>query len=419
MEIQRKHVEIFMVASFLIKNHGYKFVTVHQNEDELWLGNPSNIEFPVIRVSSTTTESVFFERNRILEMHNMILKVLKREGRLLDLHISEETSVDTDPDFEQAVLKDGVIYGKNLSYYFPLLKSSITPFSDAKEEFARLNRDLEDYQTEKKEQKKKLKKIGHIRISHIIIAICVLVFIAVHSIANLGHFSTSSVAISLGAYYRNAVTVYGQYWRFITVGLFHVDVWHLLMNMYSLWIVGPQIEEIFGKKQFLLILVISVLSGSALMYVMDNAVYAVGLSGGIYGLVAAFVVFSYTKGLFKIPSFRNSIFQMLMINLLINFMPGIAVSAHIGGFIGGLLTAYLIVDYKPWQEIKKHTVLAVMLIAAFLAYRSMKIKTVDSPFVGTDIEMVRFYHSIGLDGYADRLTEKAVKFYNVPRGYFE
>lgn len=418
MEIDRKQVEVFMVASFLIKNHGYKFVTVHQNQDEIWLGNASNMEFPVIRVSSTTTEAIFFDRNRILQVHNMILKALKREGRLLDLHLSDETEVETDPDFEQSILNHGVIYGKNVSHYFPLLKSAVTPFDDPKAEFARLNRELEDYQRDHKKQKEKMKRFHGLRLTHGIIILCVVMFALIHLVTNLVGVYNTSAAILFGAYYRNAIVVYHEYWRFLTVGLTHISVWHLLMNMYSLSMIGPQIEDVFGKRNFLLILLGSTITGSMLMYIVDNTVLAVGISGGLYGLMAAFIVFAYSKGLFRIVAFRNSILQMLMINLLINLMPNIAVSAHLGGFIGGLILSFLLLDYKPWKELKKHAAMAGMIILIFFGYRAIQINTVDQPFLASDIEVIQTIENVGFHRIAEGMIEKAETFYQYPVSQF-
>ncbi len=415
MNIDRKQVEVFMVASFLIKNHGYRFVTLHQHQDEIWLGNASNMEFPVIRISSSTTESVFFDRNRILQVHQAILKVLRREGRLLDLHISNETEVETDPDFEQVVLNQGELYGKNISHYFPLIRNAITPFDDPKEEFARLNRELEDVQAARRKQKRKLSPLGKLKATTVIIVLCVLVFGLDHLISSVGNYMISSVSVALGAYYRNAIIVYHQFWRFITVGLHHLSIWHLLMNMFSLRVLGPQLEESFGWKKFLLILIFSTFTGSLLMYVVDTTPFAVGISGGLYGCMAAYFVYAYSRGLFRVGAFRNAIMQTLFLNLMINLMPNVAVSAHLGGFLGGLLISFFLIDYKPWQPMKKHAAIAAMVILIFLGYRGITEKKTATLYY-EDLEMIEIYRDAHLDGLARHLSEQAAEYYQIRIG---
>lgn len=410
MEVTKKHVELFMVASFLIKNHGYRFVTVHQHEDELWLGNPSNTEFPVIRISSTTVESVYFDRNRIMSLHSAISKALKTEARLLDIHISNETVVEADDDFEQTVLNQGNLYGKNIATHFPLIKNAITPFDDPKKEFARLNRDLEVSMAQKRKQKKKLSWRSKVNATNVITAVCILVYLLNHAVANFGGYMQSSASIALGCYYRGAVTAYHQYWRFLTVGFHHLSIWHLLMNLSSLRAIGPQLEQFFGWKKFLGLLFFSIVSGSIFMHTLDNTVFAVGLSGGLYGCLAVWLVYAYTRGLFRVPTFRSHIFQMIMMNLLINFMPNVAVTAHLGGFVGGLIVGVILVDYKPWKSMKKHMVIAYCLIVAFIGWRWIDHHPEPELYM-EDIEMVEIYYDANMDFYADHLSDKIEEYY--------
>lgn len=413
MELTRDKVEIFMVALFLIKNHGYKFITVHQKEDELWMGNPKNEEFPVIRISSGKTDSVFFDSQRILEIHHAALRAFRCDAKLLDLHISDETETFDDSKFVQTILNHGNIYGKDIRYCFPLIQSSITSFSDPKEEYARLNRELEDYQAQLIQSKKKMEK-NKIKMTYVIMAICLVVFaldyLCYYAFSS-SNYSIYSICLALGGYFRNCIVIHHQYWRLLTGAFHHLDLWHIVMNLLSLKSIGPILEEAYGKKKFLGIFLFSVLVGNLFVYVLTDATLVVGISGGLYGCMAAWLVYAYTHGLFRIPSFRKSVIRILLINLFLNLLPNVSFEGHLGGFIGGLLISLALVDYKPWQQMKKHALIASMLITVVLALKVITIQPQDLPLYYDHMEMIELYDEIGLDKYADKLYEDLIEYY--------
>ena len=65
-----------------------------QAQDEIWLGNPKHPEYPVIRLSQTRLSTVFFDKTRILKIHQSIRNLFRRNCDLLDIHISDEAVQD-------------------------------------------------------------------------------------------------------------------------------------------------------------------------------------------------------------------------------------------------------------------------------------------------------------------------------------
>ena len=43
---------------------------------------------------------------------------------------------------------------------------------------------------------------------------------------------------------------YHQWWRFVTPMFLHVNLPHLFINMFSLWMVGPYVEKLYGSAKF-------------------------------------------------------------------------------------------------------------------------------------------------------------------------
>ena len=135
----------------------------------------------------------------------------------------------------------------------------------------------------------------------------------------------------------------GAYWQLITSSFTHVEIWHIAANMLALYSIGPQIEAALGRTRFLALYFLSGLVGSTLVYWLSSENgYSLGASGAIYGLFGALAVIVH-----KIGGDLRSVAGLLLINLVITFaVPNISWQAHLGGFLGGVLVAGLIV-YAP------------------------------------------------------------------------
>jgi membrane associated rhomboid family serine protease len=134
----------------------------------------------------------------------------------------------------------------------------------------------------------------------------------------------------------------GEVYRLVTSGFLHAGLFHLLVNMYSLWILGTLLEPGVGRLRFLLIYFVSLLSGSfgALLLTPDR--FTVGASGAIFGLMGAAVIVMRNRG---IDPMQSGLPLWIGINLVFSFaVPGISVGGHIGGLIGGSLAAIALFD---------------------------------------------------------------------------
>jgi multisubunit Na+/H+ antiporter MnhB subunit len=134
------------------------------------------------------------------------------------------------------------------------------------------------------------------------------------------------------------------------------------VNLFSLSILSRAMENYLGVWKFLLILFGSVIGGSIFLFCTAGNTVGVGLSGGLYGLLAGYVFTIYEAGGMKIPQVRTGVMQTIVINLFINFMPGVAWQAHLGGAITGLL---LLMAFQPRRSDKKallHARIALVLL---------------------------------------------------------
>lgn len=159
-----------------------------------------------------------------------------------------------------------------------------------------------------------------------------------------------------------------EWWRLGTAMFLHVNLLHLLFNMYVLYLLGPQLERLLGHTRFLVLFLLAGFGGNvASFWFSDPRVVSAGASGAIFGLMAALVVVGH--------SVRADITQILVligINLAIGFVAGgIDWRAHLGGMVVGAAVA-AIFAYAPRrgrtavQVVGCVVVLAVLLGAAII-----------------------------------------------------
>jgi rhomboid protease GluP len=138
--------------------------------------------------------------------------------------------------------------------------------------------------------------------------------------------------------------VQGEYWRIFTYMWFHGGLLHLFMNMTALQVTGFLCGRFFGMTPTLLIYIFSGLFAGLAMIFGHPKALGVGASGAIFGLLGAISVF-----LFRVQAEPNSaldrlkknVWKTLILNLFISLLPGISFSAHLGGFIFGVIAGMI------------------------------------------------------------------------------
>ena len=161
----------------------------------------------------------------------------------------------------------------------------------------------------------------------------------------------------------------GEYYRLITAAFLHGGVLHLFCNMYSLYVVGTQIETLLGKWKFLVIYLISAITASLLSGVLGTSL-SVGASGAIFGLLGALVYFGYHYRLYLGNSLLYNIIPVILINLSIGFyISGIDNYAHIGGLIGGIFSSMMVgIEGKTDKTDRINGTIITVVFVAFLTY---------------------------------------------------
>lgn len=141
----------------------------------------------------------------------------------------------------------------------------------------------------------------------------------------------------------------GQLYRLVSVTLVHGGFLHLFLNLYALWIVGPVVESIWGKRLFVLFYLLTAIGGSTGSFLFSHAA-SVGASGAIFGLVG--VILAGTMAHHPVLDRRAraivpQLGMFVIINLVFGFVSqaggfNIDNAAHIGGLLTGLWLGFVV-----------------------------------------------------------------------------
>jgi len=153
-------------------------------------------------------------------------------------------------------------------------------------------------------------------------------------------FLLGDVLIANFALFAPSVTN-GQWWSLITAGFLHGSIIHLLFNVYILWVLGSQLENIVGKVKFIIIYFGSLLGGSLASYLFSPfGSYSIGASGAIFGLMGAMLVVGRKRNLDI-----SQITTLVVINVVIGFvLSGIDWRAHLGGLAVGAFITWVLIN---------------------------------------------------------------------------
>ncbi len=137
-------------------------------------------------------------------------------------------------------------------------------------------------------------------------------------------------------------------WQIITYSVLHGDFFHLLFNMFAVWMFGNRIEAVWGARRLGLAYLIAVISGGVAQVIVGNMLYSngapiIGASAGVFGILLAYaLVFPRDRIMLLIPPIPLpapvfvGIYAILELYFgLTGSGNGVAHFAHLGGLLGG------------------------------------------------------------------------------------
>ena len=196
-----------------------------------------------------------------------------------------------------------------------------------------------------------------------------LVFIAMvwHG-AGLWHAS-GGLPLAWGANFGPA-TKDGEWWRLGSALFLHFGLFHLAMNLLSLWDSGRLVERIYGPARFLLIYFSAGLLGNLFsLYAQGEEAISAGASGAIFGVYGALISYLWLARRELDPREFRYFFGGAVLFAAVAIGVGILVEgidnhAHGGGLAGGLLAGLVL---APASVVPRRLVPRAALAAYTLA----------------------------------------------------
>ncbi len=152
------------------------------------------------------------------------------------------------------------------------------------------------------------------------------------------------------------LTTNDQWWRLLTCTFVHGGIVHLGFNMWVLSAIGRFYERIVGQVGFLLLYLISGVTGSLISILWQQDVVSVGASGAVFGIIGGLgaLVIRKSAGFpaSVLKPLQKSVVAFLGYNMVIGFaLPNIDVAGHLGGLVGGVLSGLVLA--QPLDELAR------------------------------------------------------------------
>ena len=203
-------------------------------------------------------------------------------------------------------------------------------------------------------------------ITYAFIAVNIIVYFILSSMSNQSQLEYQKLLLQYGSKV-NSLILDGQYFRFISPMFLHGDIVHLMVNCYSLFIVGSQVERLMGRGKFVAVYFVSGILGNIASFAFSSH-SSVGASGALFGLMGVLLYFVIKRPALLKSSYGANLITTLIINITYGFMnTQIDNHAHLGGLLGGVLCSAAIYEPKPSKSTKTvKLVSAILLVVVFI-----------------------------------------------------
>ncbi len=371
--IDKKDQVVMSLVHYLVTKENYAPILVQGVKDEVWLQNLDG-PYKVIRLNSNYIHNQEQYEYDMLKVSNVLKQIKKKtlsfRMNMLNIYVNlaERVNFGEYKNIDSIEVSDIPEIGKNeiLQEAFPGLDKKLIDNNNGLDMIYNVSYEI-NLKTEKENKLyESVFSPKKVVFTKAIIGVCITMFLLMYF---LGRGSEDiATLVFFGANYGDLVKS-GEIYRLITCAFLHIGIIHLIVNMYSLFILGSQVETYMGKWRFLTVYFISAICGS-LMSIIFNSGISAGASGAIFGLLGALLYFGLHYRLYLGNALTSQIIPIIIINLGIGFMSqGIDNGAHIGGLVGGYLTT-MALGIKGKSETRERVNGFIVLLAyiGFMSY---------------------------------------------------
>lgn len=375
--IEEKDLLVMKLVHYFIVKKNYSPVIIRGIDNEIWLENKEE-KYNIIRIVTKhihNSEQFNYDMLRT----RSIIDQIKRKTFTFSMNA---LSVFTDVEYRKDIIES---YDKNFSNVvvehekdiyendiimsvFPKIREEIIKGENNIELFDKITMEISKKNTEETEKREKMIKQRKPILTYLLIIINVIIFALMYIYGN-GSEDTNTL-VNFGANYIPLVKS-GEYYRIITSAFLHIGILHLLFNMYALFVIGTQIEYLYGRFKYFFIYIFSAIMGSLFTVALSSSnTVSAGASGAIFGLLGSMLYFGYNYRGYIGNSIINQVIPVILLNVVIGFTtPGIGNAAHIGGLIGGYIISMMLgIDSKDETKSKINGFILTVALTIFMIY---------------------------------------------------
>ena len=373
---------VMKLLHYFITIKGYNPVILHGAKDEIWL-EKSDADYKVIRIVSNYIHNDeqldfdIFRTKQILKKIKRKMFSLKMDSLSIFVNLGENVNLDN-KDYD-SIKCANIKKIEDLSKYSFIIREfpNILEIEDVKEEglelFIKLTDDINKKNIEETKRAEEVFSKKKPVMTYVFMAVSIVMFIICFIESLRIDEIDADILYKYGALvnFKYMNNNYIELYRLITSIFLHGGILHLLCNMYSLYVIGPQLESFFGKFKFSIIYIGSGIIGNLLsMAFLQDTFVSIGASGAIFGLLGALLYFGYHYRVYLSGVIKSQIIPLIVLNLIIGFVStNINNLAHIGGLIGGVLLSMAVgVKYKSNKSDIINGIIMTIIFVAFLIY---------------------------------------------------
>ena len=376
IKLNNNDLLIMNLVHYFITEKNYNPVILHGITDEIWLENMDR-DYKLIRIVSHyihNNEQLSFDRFKLSKIvGNLKKKTFSFRLPTISIYtnLGEDVTLDNvDNNLSLFINKISDVDNANLVEVFPDIVEKTTHEEKGVDLFVKISEDInkESFESSKKVERVFARKEPVISYAFLVVCIFLYVFLAFSD----GNFLEikSSTLVEFGGnvgYYTKG----GEYFRLFCSIFLHANIIHLVCNMYSLYVIGPQVESFFGKFKYLFIFVFSGICGGLLSVTFNPSnIVSVGASSAIFGILGSISYFGYHYRVYFGNIIKSQIIPIIGLNILIGLVvSGIDNFAHIGGLIGGIFATMAVgVPEKSKKSDKASGCLLLLIYLGFIIY---------------------------------------------------
>lgn len=360
---------------YFITEQNYQPIVLHGgNQNEVWL---ENLEAPykIVRIMNGyihNKEQLEFD---LYKTEDILSKIKKKtfSYKMTMLSFMLDMNENVNPDdtnhiqFIKINEEQDLEKYENIHHFFPNIQEKIKFKEDGIELIMKVTNDINHKNKLQSEEAASIFKSNRPYVTYVLIGMNVLLYILMYFLGSGSE--DENTLIRFGALVSDLVKNHEVY-RLITSMFLHAGIFHLLFNMQALYILGPQIENFFGKGKYLFIYFFSGLVGNLLSILFIPHTISVGASGAIFGLLGALAYFGYHHRVYLGNVLKTQIIPIIILNVAIGFLiPNINIIAHLGGLLAGILATYTVGMKKQrnsFERVNGFIVSSILIL--FLTY---------------------------------------------------